>query len=310
MSSSAEPVVEVHNLTKRFGEFEAVKGISFSIPKGKIVGFLGPNGAGKTSTIHMLLGLIEPTAGDISYFGKSFTTHREKSLQKINYTSAYNSLLGRITVEQNLSVFSMIYRIHNPKKIIAQLAESFEITDLLNQQFWTLSAGQKTRVNLVKALLNDPEVLLMDEPTASLDPDIADKTLSYIESLRDEKGLSILFTSHKMEEVTRICDVVIFLDHGKIVAEDTPRNLTKNVKDSILIISFEGNKEELKKYLITKELKHTFTSKDSVRIKTLEENLPKVLFGIKEEGIWLKNIDIEKPDLEDVFLDIARSKTK
>ena len=159
--------------------------ISFSLAKGKIIGLLGPNGAGKTTTIQMLVGITLPDGGAIRYFGLDLHTHREACLQRINFSSSYNMLQSRITVWENLIVFARLYRVDNPKARSGELGEYFGITQLMDQRFMTLSAGQKTRVNLVKALLNDPEVILMDEPTASLDPDIADRTLSLIESLRE-----------------------------------------------------------------------------------------------------------------------------
>lgn len=227
---SDSPILSVANLVKQFdSSVLAVDNISFDIKKGSIVGLLGPNGAGKTTTIHMLMGIITPTSGTVHYFGKDFFTHKQYCLQRINFTSSYNSLQERVTVWENLLVFALLYNIKNPKKKIYELVDYFEISDLLTQEFINLSSGQKTRVNLVKTLLNDPQLLLMDEPTASLDPDIADKTLSLIEELKGMKGLSILYTSHNMDEVTRICDEVIFLKKGTIVAQDSPEKLIKKI---------------------------------------------------------------------------------
>ena len=173
----------------------------------------------------MLVGITLPDGGAIRYFGLDLHKHREACLQRINFSSSYNMLQNRITVWENFIVFARLYRVDRPETRIRSMGEYFGITRLMDQRFMTLSAGQKTRVNLVKALLNDPEVILMDEPTASLDPDIADRTLSLIEHLREARDLSIVYTSHQMDEVTRICDEVIFLDHGRIVAQDSPRGL-------------------------------------------------------------------------------------
>src|SRR3989344_3071658 len=214
----ADTVLEVENLVKMYDKFKAVDGISFRVPKGKVLGLWGPNGAGKTTTIQVLTGITSATSGKIKYFGKDFSRHRQHCLQRINFTSSFNTLQNRITVWQNLSVYARLYSVKNPKNRILELIDYMEIRDLLHHQFLGLSAGQKTRVNLVKALINDPELILMDEPTASLDPDIADKTLTFLERMKKEKNLSILYTSYDMSEVTRICDEVIFLDHGKIVA--------------------------------------------------------------------------------------------
>src|ERR1700738_2982806 len=236
----AQPALEVSNLTKLYGSFRAVDGIGFNVPKGKIVGLLGPNGAGKTTTIQMLVGITLPDGGSIRYFGLDLHRHREACLQRINFSSSYNDLQGRITVWENLIVYARLYRVDRPEAKIRELGKYFGIDELMGQRFLTLSAGQRTRVNLTTALLNDPEVLLMDEPTASPGPDIADRTLSLIESLRETRDLAIVYTSHQMDEVTRICDEVIFLDHGRIVAQDTPAGLTKRIANSCLRVTFDG----------------------------------------------------------------------
>jgi len=170
-----KPILEVENLAKIFGDFKAVNNISFTVREGEIVGLLGPNGAGKTTTIQMLLGIMTQTSGTVSYFGKEFTQHREEILSKINFASAYSHLQSRITVRQNLTIMAGLYDIRDPNKRIDELLDLLEVRDLVDKLYWHLSSGQKTRVVLVKALLNKPRLILMDEPTASLDPDIADK---------------------------------------------------------------------------------------------------------------------------------------
>lgn len=302
----SENVLEVENLVKNYGSFRAVDGVSFVVPKGKVIGFLGPNGAGKTTTIQMLLGITERSGGVIKYFGNDFFTHKRESLQRINFASAFNTLLGRISVIENLMVFAGLYQVKNPKIKIAELAKYFEAEDLLTERYWDLSSGQKTRVNLMKSLLNDPELLLMDEPTASLDPDITDKTLTLIEELRKTRNLSILYTSHNMDEITRICDEVIFLDHGSIVAQDTPLNLTKRITGSELRLVFDGKKETIEKYLKAEKQPFTFPNDHTVIIDTQESLIPKLIFGINEKGVEVTDIEVEKPNLEDVFLQIAR----
>jgi ABC-2 type transport system ATP-binding protein len=227
-----QPLLKVEHLVKNYGQFRAVDDISFTVDVGQVVGFLGPNGAGKTTTIQILIGITLANGGKIEYFGHDFESDRQACLQRLNYTSAFNTLLGRITVLENLRVYAELYNVHNPLKKISQLAEYFEMEDLLQELYQNLSAGQKTRVNLVKALLNDPELLLMDEPTASLDPDIADKTLTYIENLRRDRNLAILYTSHNMDEITRVCDEVIFFGSGQNCG---PRYTTQlNQKDFAL----------------------------------------------------------------------------
>lgn len=301
-----EEVLKVEDLYKDYGSFHAVNGISFSVPRGKVVGFLGPNGAGKTTTIQMILGITERTSGTIKYFGKDFFTNRVESLQRINFVSAFNPLQGRISVLQNLIVFSKLYQINNYKEKIEELCSYFEMTNLLPQRYWDLSAGQKTRVNLVKSLLNDPELLLMDEPTASLDPDITDKTLSLIEDLRDKRNLSILYTSHNMDEITRICDEVIFIDHGKIVEQDTPLNLTKKISGVTLELMFEGKKQKVAEALEHAGLRHEFADENRLKIETEERFVAKILSLLENAKAGITDIDLVKPTLEDVFLEIAR----
>ena len=301
-------VLQVKNLTKRFGSFTAVDSISFELREGEVLGLLGPNGAGKTTTIQILLGITTPNSGEIRYFEKDFSQNRQDCLQMINYTSAFNTLQSRTTVWENLLVFANLYLIDEPKKKIMELVEYFEIKDLLDSQYKYLSSGEKTRVNFIKALLNDPKIILMDEPTASLDPDIADKTLSLIEQIKKDRKISILYTSHNMNEIDRICDRVIFLSQGKIVAEDTPLNLTKKIETTTLRLTFDKGKKIIEKYLIANKQDFEFSKDNIVIIKTKEKLVPKLIFGISSEGIWMTDIEIQKPTLEDVFLQISRNK--
>lgn len=300
-------VLNAQNLTKKFSDgLVAVDNISFSLKEGEILGLLGPNGAGKTTTIQMLLGITTQTAGSITYFGKDFSHHRQYCLQRINFASAFNTLQKRITVWENLIIFAHLYQIENPKKKIKELIQYFEVEDIINQRFSDISSGQKTRVNIIKSLLNDPKILLMDEPTASLDPDIADKMLTLIEILQRDNHISILYTSHNMYEVTRICDRVIFLDHGVIVAHDTPVGLTKRIQTAQLKLSFKDNKDLVEKYCIEQVLQYRFEGMHVVYITADEDKIPKLIFGISKIGIWMTDIEVKKPTLEHVFLQIAR----
>jgi len=308
----AKSIIEVKNLIKHYGPmdggFRAVDNITFSVEEGEVVGFLGPNGAGKTTTIQMLLGITSFTSGTISYFGKDFYKHREASLQRINFASAFNTLQGRMTVMENLLVFSQLYSVKNPKEKIMDLVKYFKSEDLINKVYYHMSAGQKTRINIIKSLLNDPDILLLDEPTASLDPDVADSTLSLIQDLKKSRNISLLFTSHNMDEITRICDRVIFLDQGKIVAEDTPLNLTKKITNAKLIISFDAKRETVVDYLNKEKQVFSFLNKFTVVIETEEKLIPKLIFGLSKADIWITDIEIKKPTLEDFFLHIARGK--
>jgi ABC-2 type transport system ATP-binding protein len=299
-------VLEVDALTKNYGSFRAVDEVSFRLERGKIVGLLGRNGAGKTTTIQMLVGITLPDGGAVRYFGMDLHRNREACLQRINFSSSYNMLQNRITVRENLVVFAHLYRVQRPEQKIREMGEYFGITHLMNQRFMTLSAGQKTRVNLVKALLNDPEVVLMDEPTASLDPDIADRTLSLIESLRASRELSIVYTSHQMDEVTRICDEVIFLDHGRIVAQDTPAGLTRRIRNAQVRVRFSGPSEMVLRSLRSEFPETKLEAQHSVVVTTDQQLVPRAIFTIANAGVEVLDIDIRKPTLEDVFLQIAR----
>ena len=297
--------MEVENLTKTFGDFKAVNNISFTVCEGEIVGLLGPNGAGKTTTIQMLLGIMTQTSGTVSYFGKEFTQHREEILSKINFASAYSHLQSRITVRQNLTIMAGLYDIRDPNKRIDELLDLLEVRDLVDKLYWHLSSGQKTRVVLVKALLNKPRLILMDEPTASLDPEIAQKVVELIRTLRQKENVAILYTSHNMAEVEELCDRVMIMDKGRIVAEDTPLELTKKIGTARLIVTFDAKQEIVGKYLTEKDYIHSFPRDHVVSIEVSEQDIPKVLFGLGENGVWITEVDIKKPNLEDVFLAIA-----
>lgn len=220
-----EPIVEVTNLTKRFGDFTAVAGVSFGIRQGEILGLLGPNGAGKTTTIQMLLGLITPTSGTIRMFGKDLDQHREEILQQINFSSTYISMPYALTVEENLQVVAKLYGMSNVSRRIDEVVKILEMEDIRRKITRKLSSGQLTRLTLAKAILTEPKVLFLDEPTASLDPDIANKTRNFLKEIRRSTGLSMLYTSHNMREMEEMSDRIIFLQRGKIVAEGTAREI-------------------------------------------------------------------------------------
>lgn len=218
-------VIEVANLQKEFGKTVAVDGISFSVQKGEILGFLGPNGAGKTTTLAMMLGLLTPTSGTISIFGKSMPKDRRHILQRVNFSSPYTNMPYGLPVMTNLKIFSRLYTIPNAAQKIQELGEVFGVAHLLKRRTMTLSSGETARVNLVKAFLNDPEILFLDEPTASLDPEAADTVRSLLLKLQKERGLTIFYTSHNMQEVERLSHRILFLHRGKIIAEGTPEQV-------------------------------------------------------------------------------------
>ena len=217
----AEAFLVAADLHKAFNGHKAVNGVSFSIGKGEIFGLLGPNGAGKTTTIQMLLGLITPTSGEILVFGLPFDRHREEILGKVNFSSTYVSMPQALTVEENLWVVARLYGLDRIASRIDDVVKWMEMEEFRTKVTRKLSSGQMTRLSLAKAFLTEPQVLFLDEPTASLDPDIADKTRSLIKEIRRTAGLTVLYTSHNMREMEEMSDRIIFLQRGRIVAEGT-----------------------------------------------------------------------------------------
>ena len=222
-------ILEAIHLSKRFGSFTAVDEVSFSAEAGQILGMLGPNGAGKTTTIHMLLGLITPSAGEVRIFGKPMATDRQELLQRINFTAPYVFFPYRLTVIENLRVFARIYDVVRPERRIAELLEVLNISSLRDKPISKLSSGENTRVGLAKALLNDPQLVFLDEPTAYLDPEIAAQVKTVLLDLRDRRGMTIVYTSHNMDEVEKMCDQIVFLHHGRVFASGTPIEITQAV---------------------------------------------------------------------------------
>jgi ABC-2 type transport system ATP-binding protein len=234
VTEGPQPVIEVENLTKRFDAVMAVRDLSFAVRRGEILGLLGPNGAGKTTTIQLLLGLTAPTSGTIRLFGLDIARHRREILQRVNFSSAYVSLPFNLSVRENLEVFARLYGVTDRRQRIARLLELFEIPEVADTVTGKLSSGQVTRVNLCKAFLNDPEVLFLDEPTASLDPDIAEKVRSALKRVQRERRVTIVYTSHNMREIELVCDRVIFLSRGRVVAEGTPREILERADEESL----------------------------------------------------------------------------
>lgn len=301
----AENVVTVNHLTKKFGDFTAVDDISFSIAEGEIVGLLGPNGAGKTTTIDMLLGILKPTAGSIKIFGRDFETNRHLILQDMNFSAAYINLPYRMKIWENLYTFGRLYEVSDYKAKSEKLIEEFMLTDLRNKFMKDLSSGQQARVYLCKAFINDPKVLLLDEPTAFMDPDIADTLRKLIVEKVREKNTTVIFTSHNMAEVTELCDRVIFLNKGKIVAEDTPVALAKKIgscKVNLMII--DGQKRTLT--WCEEQKIPAFAEGRYITTELKEKEIAPFLSKLGELGVEYDEISIDKPTLEDFFLKITR----
>jgi len=207
----------VDGLTKQFKNILAVNNISFKIGKGKIIGLLGPNGCGKSTTIGMMLGLIKPSSGTVIINGQNIEQNRTDLLEKMNFISPYVELPKKLTVEENLKVYGRLYGVKNLKDKISDLMEKLNLLDFKSRKTGELSSGQKNRVSLAKALINDPEILFLDEPTASLDPDVGDYIRGFIEDYASNKGATILLASHNMNEVERLCHEVMMMKNGEII---------------------------------------------------------------------------------------------
>ena len=223
--NTAQLAIAADRLVKVYKSGTAVDGISFALAPGSMTALLGGNGAGKTTTISMIMGLVTPTSGTVSVLGVNMARHRYKVLHRMNFESPYVEMPMRLTIRQNLTVFGMLYGVADLRGRIAELARDLDLADLLDRPTGKLSSGQKTRVSLAKSLLNRPEVLLLDEPTASLDPDTADWVRGHLERYRAERGATVLLASHNMNEVERLCDRVIIMKLGRIEDDDTPQRL-------------------------------------------------------------------------------------
>ena len=235
--------IEIKNLSKQYNSFLAVKNIDFKINKGSIVGLLGPNGCGKTTTIGMILGLIKPTSGTVCINDLNIEkeNNRTKILEKVNFISPYVELPKKLTIEENLKVYGKLYGVNNLQDKISDLIKDLNLSEFKKRKTGELSSGQKNRVSLAKALINDPEILLLDEPTASLDPDVGDYIRTYIENFASKKGTTILLASHNMNEVERLCSEVMMMKSGQIIDKGTCESLInkhgrKNLEETFLKI--------------------------------------------------------------------------
>tara|TARA_B100000401_G_scaffold432893_1_gene370845 strand:- start:233 stop:961 length:729 start_codon:yes stop_codon:yes gene_type:complete len=235
-------LVELKNIKKNYGSKEAVKDLSFQIKENEILGLLGPNGCGKTTTIGMILGLLKPTSGEILIDNKKIEENRIEILKQINFISPYIELPKKLTVKQNLIVYGKLYNIKNLNNSIDYLVEKLRLEELLNKITGELSSGQKNRVSLAKALINSPKVLLLDEPTASLDPEVGDYIRTFLENYKKERNISILLASHNMNEVKRLCKFVLMMKDGVIIDKGSPSELIekhgqKNLEEVFLKLS-------------------------------------------------------------------------
>jgi ABC-2 type transport system ATP-binding protein len=311
------PLLKVSNLTKIFTSglwpfktpqtYTVVNDISFQLKKREILGFLGPNGAGKTTTIQMLLGTLTPSSGSITYFGTDFSQHRIAALKRIGYASGYDRLPARLTVTENLDIVGRIYGINHSHRLqkIEKLLKLFGIWQIRDRQTSTLSAGQATRVILARAFISDPEIVLLDEPTASLDPDVAHEVRQFILAQRKERDTSILITSHNMDEVTELCDRVLVLKKGTIIADNTPELLAQSISKIHVHLTISGGLDRALMYLFDSQL--TYSAQATYLTIELDEHaVAQFLTNLAELKVIYSQVSIDKPTLEDYFLSIAK----
>lgn len=309
------PVLKIQNLTKTFTSgfwpftkttsYTAVDNISFEIQPGEILGFLGPNGAGKTTTIQMLLGTLTPTSGSISYFESDFRKNRVELLKKIGYSSGYERLPAQLSIEENLDIVGRIYGLDSlqRQKQIEKLLRAFGMWEKRDEKTGTLSAGQATRVMLCKAFIANPAIVLLDEPTASLDPDIALEVRAFILEQRAQLNTSILITSHNMDEVAQLCDRVLVLKSGSIIANNTPEQLTQSIAQVTVHLTITDEFERTTSHL--KQMQYQFTHEaNTVAVKLDEHQIAQLLASLGSQNINYSHISIDKPTLEDYFLSI------
>ena len=289
--------------------FVAVNSISFKLKRGEILGLLGPNGAGKSTTIAMLLGVLSPTSGEILYGGKNFFTHRSEVLQTTTFASTYIKMPWRLSVQENLTVYGLMYGLS--KKEISQrmkkFLDFFGVWDQKNKMMNQLSAGEITRIMLAKAFIPYPSVVLLDEPTASLDPDIASEVRRFVLMQQKEYNTSILYTSHNMDEVTQVCDRVVFLRNGSIIATDTPDNLAASVSVARLRLQLKDGLKRTERFSRERGLISKIDGRE-IEITIDEHSIAEFLQQLSVEKIEYTQITIAKPTLEDYFLSQTKSK--
>lgn len=309
-------VIDVHQLTKVYPPekkggvpFVAVDAIDFQLRKGEILGFLGPNGAGKSTTIQMLMGTLTPSSGRITYQGKELEAYRSQIMQSVTFASTYVKMPWRLTVMENLWVYALLYGIdratfeHRAEKFLS----FFGVWDQRNKSVGQLSAGQITRIMLTKAFIPHPSIVLLDEPTASLDPDMAHQVRDFVKLQQKEYQLSILYTSHNMAEVADVCDRVVFLQQGKIVAQDTPEKLARSVSVSRLRLMVTDGLKRTARFAKEFSFPSRIEGREIV-IEIDEQAIAGFLAALADANITYSQISIDKPTLEDYFLSMSKSK--
>ncbi len=301
-------MLRIKNVTKKFDDgFVAVKDLSFEVNSGEIVGLLGPNGAGKTTTIQMILGTLTPTAGDIVIFGKNIRTHLSEVLQDITFASAYVRFPGRLTVQENLDVIGRLYSMsaEQRQRGIQKVLEHFGMWDYRDRYANELSAGQITRIMLAKAFLPCPKLIILDEPTASLDPDVAYEVRHFILDRRKQHGTTVLITSHNMAEVSEMCDRVLVVKNGELIANATPHELARSVSAvRVHVVLCKSDREKFIVYAQRMQL-HPIVDNYCAIVELDEQKIAQIFIDLAHEHIMYEQVSIEKPTLEDYFLKLV-----
>ena len=300
----------VNNLQKQFklwmqSPVLAVKDVSFEVQPGEIVALLGPNGAGKTTTLQMLLGALTPTSGEITYFGLDFQKNREQVLQYLNFSSTYTNLPWLLSVEEILTYSAYLYSVKNKVERLAEIKQIFNLDEIWKKQFRSLSTGQMNRVNLAKSFINKPKVLLLDEPTASLDPVTAKKVRELIRSEQNRSGLSVVFSSHNMQEVEALADKVVFLTHGRVLTIRKPTQMFGKAKKLILPLQSKQT-TELLVLLRQLNLSSTTYSKSKVSVLISNAKLPWLFEQLRKNYIDFKVQEVSHQSLEEFFLMVSK----
>ncbi len=304
--------IQVRNLVKTFpakeGKITAVNNISFSVKKGEIFGLLGVNGAGKSTTLNILSGLLTPDSGSITIFGKDISLHEEEIKDKFNLATAYYSLSSHVTVLQNLNVYARLYHVTNPLQKIKELTERFMISHVLNIRVQSLSSGERSRLGLVKSMLNDPQLLLLDECTVGLDPNMAELTRDYLQKYNRETGCTIVFTSHYMQEVEQLCHRIAFMDEGKIVKVGKAKDLVKELDQQTVTLHFSRKIEEAKKILEQEKISYTVSHGGVLkfRIKNQEKVIYPLFQKFVQNNVSFDDLHLDKPTLEEYFIKKSR----
>lgn len=318
MKHSDTKILVVQDLSKIFTERSAITGsikkqftaldrVSFSLNEGEILGILGPNGAGKTTLMQILLQVMTPTSGNILYFNKNINADRRGILEKIAFASTYVQLPGNLTVYENLSIYAQLYGITGTtqQERIKKFLTQFGMWQSRDKLCKYLSAGQITRTILAKAFMTHPKLVLLDEPTASLDPDIAIDVRNFIINQQHEFKVSILFTSHNMPEVAEVCDRILVLKRGRIIADSTPEELAASIAEVRMDLIIDTPIEAVEQLFKERHLIYS-VNKNKISVELQEQEIPQVLQEISRRSISFTQISIEKPTLEDYFLHISR----